>query len=620
MKKNRRKQTVGVVKGAPSGFILSLAVHAAAFAVAGLLVVFTVVQKEDKKFVPPKPVDRPKMKLRKPQVKVKKTSKPKSAQRIVTKVQKASMPEIQLPEMSGVGDGFAGDIAGFDIMPDLEEVTLFGGGQTIGNDFVGTFYDLKRDRRGRPVAMDPAEYVAELTRFVASGWKPSKLARYYRSPKKLYATTFMVPPVRSSVAPAAFGETDTGGWCWAAHYKGVLMHHEDIRFRFWGHGDDVMVVRVDGEVVLNACWPDGQWGSLGIGGNWISSAKNNERFYLGNNLSRVGDWIELKAGEQKEMEVLMGETPGGGFCALLTVEVEGVEYPRNRQGGPILPMFKTDEPSLDLQDAIYRTLVPGEASVTGGPVFRDYSTDRTVPTLADKAEAVEPAVEPADAETKMRVWTTGSGKQFEAEYLSSIGDKAVFRTSRGKQLKVLTAELSPVDQELIDLDRPPEFSMTFVKSSKPRFVETTPFLDEDAPRINDWTFGAKVRQTGARPYNHELTVEFFAIGQELIGNAFVLLDRQSSSFVPSKENSRSHAFSGGEIEFMEYVFDGQRRGLAYKGNLITITDKRGRVIQYSASSDWLWDHIENLKELPVGRFMDKTATRVHPTSPKPARY
>ncbi len=112
-------------KGAPSGFVISLMVHAAAFALAGLLVVFTVHQKEEKTFVPPRPVDRPKMKLKKPQVKVKKSAKPKSTTRIVTKVKRASIPDIQLPEMSGMGVGIVGDIGGFEMIPDLEEMTVF---------------------------------------------------------------------------------------------------------------------------------------------------------------------------------------------------------------------------------------------------------------------------------------------------------------------------------------------------------------------------------------------------------------------------------------------------------------------------------------------------------------
>jgi hypothetical protein len=612
-------KTKNITRGAPSGFMVSLVIHVAAFLLAGLLVVFEVAKKDEKKFVPPAPVDRPKMKLKKPKVKVRKTAKPKPTTRIVTKVQKASMPDIQLPEMSGMSEGLVGGIGGFEMMPDLDKVTLFGGGQTIGNDFVGTFYDFKRDRRGKPIAMDPSEFVDELTKFVGSGWKTSRIAKYYRSPRKLYATAFMIPPVRSSVAPSAFDEADTIGYAWMAHYKGQLVHHEDIKFRFWGHGDDVMVVRVGGEVVLNACWPEGQWGSYGIGGNWISSAKNDFRFYLGNNLSRGGDWIELKAGEPKDMEVILGEVPGGAFCSMLTVEVEGEEYERNRQGGPILPIFKTEEPSLDLMDAIYRNMVVNEASVTNGPVFRDYVLKPRTNQVEEAVVAAAP-VEEKMPESGMRLWTASSGKQFEAEYISVVGDKVVVKTPKGRQQKIPLAELTPDDLEYIELENPPKFNITFTKSSAQRFIETTPHLNEDPPRVNDFTFGAKLRQTSARPYNHELTVEFFAVAAEFIGDRYILVDRQSSTFIPTKENKQSHAFTGEEVEFMEYVLDGVRRGKEYAGNLVTVTDKRGKIIQYSVSNPWLWENIENLKQIPVGRFMDKTCTRVHPTSPKPTRY
>tara|TARA_A100001015_G_scaffold43351_1_gene47631 strand:- start:1940 stop:3775 length:1836 start_codon:yes stop_codon:yes gene_type:complete len=611
MKQRNRKKSIKITRGASSGWLLSLLIHVGLFFLAGLLVVFTVQQREEKKFVPPPPVERPKMQLKKPKVQVKK-NKPKPTQRIVTKVNPASMPEIQLPELGGVADGLAGGVGGFDLMPNLEEVTLFGGGQTIGNDFVGTFYDFKRDRSGRPIPTDPSEFVEELRRFVRGGWRTSQLARFYRSPKKLFATTFMIPPVKSSVAPAAFGEMETGGWCWMAHYKGKLVHHEDIRFRFWGMGDDVMVIRVNGEVVMNACWPEGQWGSYGIGGDWRSDAKNDFRFYLGNNLSRGGDWIELKAGEPVDMEVILGEVPGGQFCSMLTVQVEDEEYERNKQGGPILPIFKTDEPSLDLMDEIYKTMVTDEASVTNGPVFRDYDFSAE---LEEKEEVVEEVVE-----SQYRTWTLNNGQSFEAEFISVIGDRAILRTADDQQPKILFRDLSSEDREYIDLSTPPSYDLTFVKASNVRQVETTPYLNEDPPRVNDFVFGAKVRQSNSQPYPHELTVEYFAIAQELLGNGYILADRRTSSFIPSKENRFAHEFSGDSIEFSEYVLDGERVGRKYAGNLVVLYDKTGRVVDYSTSNDWLFEHLDNLKKIPVSRYFDKECRRIFPTSPPPTRY
>lgn len=67
-------------------------------------------------------VSRPKMKLKKPMVQIKKGAKPQSTTRIVTKVRRSSMPDIQLPELEPLGDGYGSyefDVAG-------EERTVFG--------------------------------------------------------------------------------------------------------------------------------------------------------------------------------------------------------------------------------------------------------------------------------------------------------------------------------------------------------------------------------------------------------------------------------------------------------------------------------------------------------------
>jgi len=606
----------------PSAVMLSILIHAALFLLAGMLVVFTVVKKEEKKFVPPKAVDRPKMKLKKPKVNIKKTSKPKPTTRIVTKMNRANMPDIQLPEMSGMGEGLGGGIDGFSMMPDLGEVSVFGSGQSIGNDFVGTFYDFKRSRHGGAVVTGKEEFANKLARFVKNGWNTTQLSRYYRSPKKLYATSFMIPPTLSSLGPRAFGE-DTGGWTWMALYKGKLVYPEDIRLRFWGFGDDILVLRVNGKVVLNGCWHDkgaNTYITL-IGGTWDSSSSDDARYFYGNNLARVGDWIDLKAGEPVDMEVMIGEVPGGIFSAMLTVQVDGVEYPKNRQGAPILPMFATTEPSRELQDIIYSTLIQNEAAITNGPIFRDYM----LPLATNRVEevATEEIPESVEEETKPHVWIRSDGKQFDAEFVSVIGGKAVLKTSRGKMLKIPMANLSAEDREYVELINFPTFAIDFVKlsDSQSNRYKMSPFNNSPPPRVNDFTFGAKVKQRSAGEYNHELSLEYFAIGKELLGNKYVLLDRQSSTFTPTTETERSHSFRGKPVEMIEYTnFDEEPRGVRPGGNLIIVTDKRGEIIQYSASKAWLWENIENLKRLPLGAYMDKTCTRAYPTSPKPTKW
>ena len=614
MRKKNKSNLKKNNKNIPSSYLVSLGFHLIIFLIAGVIIVFKIEEKEYKKFIPPKPIERPQVQLKKPQINLDNNKQSKPISKIVTKAKSTKISEVSLPEFNGIGNGLFRNSGSFQLKPLQQKITLFGGGESIGNDFIGSFYDFKRDKAGRPIPTDPDEMITELQRFVRGGWNTSRLAKFYKSPKKLYATSFMIPPVKSSVAPSAFDEPETGGWCWAVHYKGKLVHHKDIKFRFWGQGDDVLVVAVDGKTVLNGCWPsfDSEWGIYSIGGSWTSSAKNDFRFYLGNNLSRGGDWIELKAGVPKEMDILIGEVPGGGFCSMLTVEVDGEKYELNRQGGPILPMFKTEEPTLDMIDEIYKVLVPDEASVTNGPVFRDYEF-----TIAKEEIEQIKKIKKID---KFREWTLRDNSSFKATYVSKTGSLVFFENEAGKQAKVEFSKLITSDQDFISLLKPPSFKIDFVKSTSVRFIKTTPYLEEEAPRVNDFVFSVKIKKDDIKEFNQEIFVEFFAIAKELIGDNYILVDRQKSSFIPTKDNNFSHDFSGPSIEFMEYVYDGDRRGKEYAGNLVVLYDKFGRVIDFQTSNKWLYENLENLKKIPVGRYFNKSCQRVIPTSPKAQRY
>lgn len=427
----------------------------------------------------------------------------------------------------------------------------------------------------------------------------------------------MVPPVKSSVAPAAFDEADTLGYCWLAHYKGQLAHHEDITFRFWGHGDDVMMVRVGGKEVLVACWPGSKWSPQQIltsaAGGWQSSSPKSRTYTLGNNKAVVGDWITLKKGQPLDMEVIIGEVPGGTFCSMLTVEVQGMEYELNREQAPILPMFKTSEPSRDLKDRIYDSLVYDQVTLTGGPVFRD------IPPKVQTAEKIQPleTVSSPVQPTEVHLWTGADGELFEAEFIRVIGDSAVLKTPRGKQIRVPVAQLTSNDRNFVELSNPPTFNCSVSKQSSQRIIKTTPFLNEVPPKLLDYTFGARIRQTSARAYPHAIHAELFVFGQQRIDDRkYILLDHQSSSFVPGKENHRSHVFKGTPVELMSYDTN-QPRGRKYSDYLLILTDERGELIQQQSSANWIFPNLENLRKLQVGNYLDDTCARVYPTGPGP---
>jgi len=611
-----------VVKGTSSAVILSILIHAGLFLLAGMFVVFTVVKQKEVEFEPPKAVDRPKMKLKKPKVKVKKSSKPKPTTRIVTKVQKASMPDIQLPEMSGMGEALGGPIGGFDLMPNLEESSIFGSGQSIGNDFVGTFYDFLRDRNGRRIQLskDLPEFYRD---FVRRGWKESDWTRYYHSPTKLYATTCMFPLIESIMARVAYDEfeesQEPNDYYWGILYKGQLVcpasYTNGITFRFWGMGSSFLIVQVDGKTVLDAPLALGD-GRSNLDPKWHSKSAESYKYWIGNGLLTVGDWITLKPGESKEMKYFFSDWGGGEFSANLLVEEKGKKYPRNRQGGPILPIFKTAELSHDQLDHIMELLVYDSACLTNGPVFCDYNSapnPDTTPVVQEKPEPTEPKTPSEDA---LRTWTFADGRTMEAKFKAVIMNNAVLETAQGKQKKIPLSKLSEEDRKITELARPPRFNIEFSKTSSKRTVPPSNLSNWEQPKLFDYTFGASLKQRSAGTYNHPLRIEYFAIGKQInSSHTYVLLDRQERTFVPTKENKKSFAFKGDPVLIFDYILYEVHMGQKPISYLITITDERGKIIQYSTPNKWLFENLDNLKKVPVGRFMDKTCTRTYPKRP-----
>jgi hypothetical protein len=597
---------------------LSILIHAGLFLLAGTLVVFTVVKKKDQNFEPPKAVERPKMKIKKPKVRIKKSSKPKPTKRIVTKMKSADMPDIQLPEMSGMSEGMAGGLGGFDMMPDLGDVSVFGGSQSIGNDFVGTLYDLKRDRKGGVASMGDDESRQLIDRFILGGWKESDLARYYRAPNKLYTTHFVIPPIPSPMAPDVFGSPETESFYFFVKYKGKLVYPEDIRFRFWGIGDAYGMVRVDGKLVFLNCWAFHQ-ARDGYFALWQSSSADSRKYQLANQMMEVGDWIDLKAGEAVDMDVLFGEWRGGQLSFILLVEVDGEEYPESRRGGPLLPAFKTEEFTQDQLDEIGKYLPEGECTLTNGPVFRDFTPARKEGAAATAAEAVSNLPEPAPPEVvgsrhEMREWTLKSGRTVKAKLVTRIGGNVSLKNRKGRIVKVPIDQFSEEDRTYIQLEMPPRLDINFSKSSKQRVFPFT--LSQEIPRSSYFTFKTAIKKASTKPYHQELTAEYFAIGQEFSGATHKLLDYRKESFFLNRKNGGMFEFSGKPVEVLDYASkNGQRRGDKYEGYLVVVSDVRGKIVAHSESSPKFFEHLGNLRKVPVGRYFDDTCKRVPPSRP-----
>jgi len=225
------------------------------------------------------------------------------------------------------------------------------------------------------------------------------------------------------------------------------------------------------------------------------------------------------------------------------------------------------------------------------------------------------------APAEMRTWNFRNGQTMEAEYVRDLFDKIIIRDEAGEERTIPKDQfvLSDADVEYLELENPPPFDLSFKKSIEQKNFSLIRGAEDRPP---EWrgTFGVKVEQKGGPDFNHELTVEFFAIGKELEGNRYILLDRMSEKFTPTRANKRTLEFNSKRLVRMTDMWGDSlvysRRGEQYFGFLITVKDPRGKVIAIDGSNDWLAQNLENLEKLGIRNYFDKTCTRTYPTRPK----
>ena len=237
-------------------------------------------------------------------------------------------------------------------------------GPSTGSEaaLMGIFYDLKQTQDHKPTNVDPETYNTVVDEFLSKGWDESVLNRYYRVSKPLYTTQFYVPTLNADKAPEAFAVKDPSvkGTRWVAHYKGQISPPEPGTYRFWGIADDVIAVAVDGKTVLVGNRHDTLLPKTLA--NWQPSGKDGS--FAGDGYLRPGDWMTLKPGEIIDIDIVVGDRPGGVFNAFLMVEKQGETYETGAGGHPILPI---------LQIAPHETPKSGEAKfATGYPIWKSY--------------------------------------------------------------------------------------------------------------------------------------------------------------------------------------------------------------------------------------------------------
>ncbi|MEO5712573.1 MAG: PA14 domain-containing protein [Luteolibacter sp.] len=200
--------------------------------------------------------------------------------------------------------------------------SMFGSSKRTAGALIGILYDFKQDQKRQKKPMGNKDFERAVAEFVDSGYDEGLLNKYYRVPRALYTTQLQIPTITADSAPKAFGvEKTVEPQKWMVHYKGQISAPEDGAYRFLGDSDDFVVVAINGKTVLVAEMP-----GTPMGVKWVAKEAAPGRFQA------AGDWINLRAGDPLDIDIVTGESPGGQYRCMLSVQ---------KRGGPILPFQLT---------------------------------------------------------------------------------------------------------------------------------------------------------------------------------------------------------------------------------------------------------------------------------------
>jgi len=233
--------------------------------------------------------------------------------------------------------------AGFVSPLRADEANVFGRHERGTAALVGIFYDLKQTQRREPVPGNGKDYAKSVDEFLVSGFDEALFNRFFRAGLPLYTTQIATGRLSADAAPKAFGvEGVVKPRHWVVHYKAQIAAPSDGTYRFVGAADDMMAVAINRRVVLVGNHPATKFPVLA----WKPAADPGPK-PAAQPGSTYGDWIDLRADQPVDIDILIGERPGGVFHALLLYQKKGETYPRNNKGEIILPLFQVAELPMD---------------------------------------------------------------------------------------------------------------------------------------------------------------------------------------------------------------------------------------------------------------------------------
>lgn len=315
--------------------IVSLGIHLLALLIFGTIKLVESVLREETVFeaapVDPAPQIEPEYQVNLEQ-RNKSTPPPRPPAIVVNNPSELNIPalnidvNVETSSVYGRQGGVFGGGGGLASIRDMDiRLTDFGYTGQVEGTLKGSLFDTKVDPRGKalvtPEQVNDRNFLmsrmSKISKeFTSGNWSARALERdYFKAEKELYASYWMIQSGPAEKAPRDFGvENQVEPKSILALYEGTFTPSESGEFRFYAKADDIIVVRVNSDIVV-----DGSYYSNGS--NWKGKEKGPKGpslIGLGGFPPSFGDWMKWEKGKPMNLKVLIGEAPGGIFgCALL---------------------------------------------------------------------------------------------------------------------------------------------------------------------------------------------------------------------------------------------------------------------------------------------------------------
>jgi len=225
-------------------------------------------------------------------------------------------------KMRGLGDGTSGGFG-----------TLIGNGgkaQNLDGCLIGILIDFKRDSSGKDISCNESTYISNIGDLTKANFSAAALSKFYVLPKKVALTHVYIPKQPAENGPKAFGveKLMQAKW-WIAYYSGTLKPAEKAKYRFVGYFDEAMIVKINGKVVYESYWgrgPQAGKNEPGVYTGWKPSDPGSiGKMGSGHDGAKLvpGDWFETTAGTKMNIDIVVGEGPGGKCGGFLLIQKEG---------------------------------------------------------------------------------------------------------------------------------------------------------------------------------------------------------------------------------------------------------------------------------------------------------